>query len=110
MSPKDEESPADYNYGGYLQVKVGDAFKDGRYTIVRKLGCALFPLFRRRPVSISSSWGHFSTVWLVKDSLYVISPPHSLHSRLLQLAAQEEASFGIEDHQVRRKILRDSSG
>ena len=74
MPPKDEESPADYNYGGYLQVKVGDAFKDGRYTIVRKLGCALFPLFRPQPVSVSSSWGHFSTVWLVKDSLYVIYP------------------------------------
>ena len=38
MSPKDEESPADYNYGGYLQVKVADAFKDGRYAVVRKLG------------------------------------------------------------------------
>ncbi|KAI0257344.1 kinase-like domain-containing protein [Lactifluus subvellereus] len=45
MSPKDEESPADYNY-------VSDLFKDGRYAIVRKLG-----------------WGHFSTVWLVRDSL-----------------------------------------
>lgn len=52
MSPKDEESPADYNYGGYLQVKVADSFKDGRYSVVRKLG-----------------WGHFSTVWLVKDTL-----------------------------------------
>ncbi|KAH9004230.1 kinase-like protein [Lactarius hatsudake] len=51
MPPKDEESPADYNYGGYLQVKVADSFKDGRYTVVRKLG-----------------WGHFSTVWLVKDT------------------------------------------
>jgi hypothetical protein len=73
MSPKDEESPADYNYGGYLQVKVADPFKDGRYTIVRKLGC-VFPLIRRRPASTCPSWGHFSTVWLVKDSLYVISP------------------------------------
>jgi serine/threonine protein kinase len=48
--PKDEESPADYNSGGYLPVKVGDTFKNGRYRVVRKLG-----------------WGHFSTVWLVKD-------------------------------------------
>ncbi|KAG7099543.1 hypothetical protein E1B28_001377 [Marasmius oreades] len=47
---KDEESPADYNAGGYLQVKVGDTFKNGRYCVIRKLG-----------------WGHFSTVWLVKD-------------------------------------------
>ncbi|KAL4247273.1 Serine/Arginine-Rich Protein Kinase [Abortiporus biennis] len=49
--PKDEESPADYNSGGYLPVKVTDTFKDSRYLVVRKLG-----------------WGHFSTVWLVKDT------------------------------------------
>ncbi|THH13820.1 hypothetical protein EUX98_g9680, partial [Antrodiella citrinella] len=50
-SNKDEESPADYNSGGYLPVKVRDTFKDGRYHVLRKLG-----------------WGHFSTVWLVKDT------------------------------------------
>ncbi|KAI0067947.1 kinase-like protein [Artomyces pyxidatus] len=49
--PRDEEPPADYNSGGYLPVKVADSFKDGRYTVIRKLG-----------------WGHFSTVWLVKDA------------------------------------------
>ncbi|KAH7914477.1 kinase-like protein [Hygrophoropsis aurantiaca] len=48
---KDEESPADYNAGGYLPVKIDDTFKDGRYVVARKLG-----------------WGHFSTVWLVKDT------------------------------------------
>ncbi|KAF9455511.1 kinase-like domain-containing protein [Collybia nuda] len=51
-SCKDEESPADYNAGGYLPVKVNDTFKDGRYRVIRKLG-----------------WGHFSTVWLVKDTV-----------------------------------------
>ncbi|KIJ21545.1 hypothetical protein PAXINDRAFT_152013 [Paxillus involutus ATCC 200175] len=49
--PKEEESPADYNAGGYLPVKINDTFKDGRYSVVRKLG-----------------WGHFSTVWLVQDT------------------------------------------
>ncbi|KAF9648507.1 kinase-like protein [Thelephora ganbajun] len=49
--PKDEESPADYNSGGYLHVKLRDSFKDGRYVVIRKLG-----------------WGHFSTVWLVNDT------------------------------------------
>ncbi|KAF9535463.1 kinase-like domain-containing protein [Crepidotus variabilis] len=49
---KDEESPADYNAGGYLPVKVNDTFSNNRYQVVRKLG-----------------WGHFSTVWLVKDDL-----------------------------------------
>lgn len=51
MSPKDEESPADYNNGGYLQVKPSDLFKDGRYTILRKLGYVpllLFPLGPRQ--------------------------------------------------------------
>ncbi|KAG7450208.1 kinase-like protein [Guyanagaster necrorhizus] len=48
---KDEESPADYNAGGYLPVKLNDTFKNNRYRVIRKLG-----------------WGHFSTVWLVKDA------------------------------------------
>jgi serine/threonine-protein kinase SRPK3 len=49
MSPKDEESAADYNNGGYLQVKPSDLFKDGRYSVQRKLGYLLFPLFSLGP-------------------------------------------------------------
>ncbi|KAF8179626.1 CMGC/SRPK protein kinase [Pholiota molesta] len=41
----------DYVKGGYHPVKIGDAFSDGRYVVVRKLG-----------------WGHFSTVWLARDT------------------------------------------
>lgn len=36
--------------GGYHRVRVGEKFKDGRYTVLHKLG-----------------WGHFSTVWMVQD-------------------------------------------
>ncbi len=32
-------------------VRIGERYKDGRYTVVQKLG-----------------WGHFSTVWLVADA------------------------------------------
>ena len=32
-------------------MKLGEKYKNGRYTVLRKLG-----------------WGHFSTVWLVRDS------------------------------------------
>ncbi|ODV92087.1 hypothetical protein CANCADRAFT_22954 [Tortispora caseinolytica NRRL Y-17796] len=48
----DEEHLADYCPGGYHPVTIGETYKDGRYVIVRKLG-----------------WGHFSTVWLAKDTL-----------------------------------------
>ncbi|KAL1741179.1 kinase-like domain-containing protein [Schizophyllum fasciatum] len=48
---EDEEDWEDYVKGGYHPVKIGDTFSDGRYVVVRKLG-----------------WGHFSTVWLAKDT------------------------------------------
>lgn len=35
---QDEESPADYNAGGYMVIKIDDTFKDGRYIVARKLG------------------------------------------------------------------------
>lgn len=45
-----EESEKDYRAGGYHPVKVGDQYCNGRYVVLRKLG-----------------WGHFSTVWLIRD-------------------------------------------
>lgn len=47
----DEEDSEDYCKGGYHPVTIGENFKDGKYTVVRKLG-----------------WGHFSTVWLSRDN------------------------------------------
>lgn len=47
----DEEDSEDYCKGGYHPVQIGEKFKDGKYTVVRKLG-----------------WGHFSTVWLSRDN------------------------------------------
>ncbi|KAI9893758.1 MAG: serine/threonine protein kinase, CMGC group [Vezdaea aestivalis] len=47
----DEEDSEDYCKGGYHPVTPGEKFKDGKYTVVRKLG-----------------WGHFSTVWLSRDN------------------------------------------
>ncbi|RKP36250.1 serine/threonine protein kinase [Dimargaris cristalligena] len=46
-----EEDASDYKKGGYHPVRLLDIFKDGRYVVVRKLG-----------------WGHFSTVWLARDT------------------------------------------
>ncbi|GAN03541.1 conserved hypothetical protein [Mucor ambiguus] len=47
---EEEEDRKDYCKGGYHPVHVGEKYKDGQYVVIRKLG-----------------WGHFSTVWLVKD-------------------------------------------
>ncbi|KAL8718556.1 MAG: hypothetical protein Q9225_004328 [Loekoesia sp. 1 TL-2023] len=48
----EEEDSEDYCKGGYHPVNVGETFKDGKYIVVRKLG-----------------WGHFSTVWLSRDTV-----------------------------------------
>lgn len=48
----DEEDSEDYCKGGYHPVEIGENFNDGRYIVVRKLG-----------------WGHFSTVWLSRDTV-----------------------------------------
>ena len=46
------ERYANYRPGGYHPVHLGDKFKDGRYTVVNKLG-----------------YGTYSTVWLVHDEV-----------------------------------------
>ena len=48
---EEEEDEQEYCAGGYHPVSLGDTFKEGRYTVVKKLG-----------------WGHFSTVWLARDA------------------------------------------
>ncbi|KAF9199119.1 serine/threonine protein kinase, CMGC group [Haplosporangium sp. Z 27] len=52
MYSDEEEDMEDYKKGGYHYIAIGDSFHDGRYVILQKLG-----------------WGHFSTVWLAKDTL-----------------------------------------
>ncbi|KAF9102070.1 serine/threonine protein kinase, CMGC group [Mortierella sp. AM989] len=48
----EEEDMEDYKRGGYHYISVGDVFHEGRYITLRKLG-----------------WGHFSTVWLARDTV-----------------------------------------
>jgi hypothetical protein len=80
---KEEESPAEYNAGGYLPVKINDLFKDGRYLVVRKLGY-VSSFFFCSPPHPSPSWGHFSTVWLVHDTQCVLRPPTFFSFSLLK--------------------------
>ena len=48
---EEEEDFQDYCPGGYHPVRLNEPYKDGRYITTRKLG-----------------WGHFSTVWLARDT------------------------------------------
>ncbi|GAX78942.1 hypothetical protein CEUSTIGMA_g6382.t1 [Chlamydomonas eustigma] len=49
-SDSDDEGSDGYKKGGYHPVFIGELYKGGRYSVLKKLG-----------------WGHFSTVWLVMD-------------------------------------------
>lgn len=53
-----EEDVTRYSPGGYHPVTIGDAFKDGRYVVKRKIG-----------------YGEYSTVWLSEDVQCVELPP-----------------------------------
>lgn len=55
----EDEGTEDYRRGGYHAVRIGDAFKNGRYVVQTKLG-----------------WGHFSTVWLAWDTLSSVRLSH----------------------------------
>jgi len=48
----EDEGIADYKIGGYHPVHIGEVLIN-RYVILQKLG-----------------WGHFSTVWLARDTMY----------------------------------------
>lgn len=48
----EDEGIQDYKIGGYHPVHVGEIVGN-RYIVLQKLG-----------------WGHFSTVWLCKDTTY----------------------------------------
>ncbi|KAF8308748.1 kinase-like protein [Clavulina sp. PMI_390] len=79
-----EEQSDEYDHGGYRQILVGDTLNKGRYRVVRKLG-----------------FGHFSTVWLVKDerenkhvALKVVKSMH----KYAQTAIDEIALLSIIQH------------
>lgn len=79
----DDEGADGYKPGGYHRVAIGDKFKSGRYTVVKKLG-----------------WGHFSTVWLVHDKT-----PRSEALRFVALKIQKSADHYREAAYDEIKLL-----
>lgn len=92
----DEEDSEDYCKGGYHPVHVGEEYKEGKYTIVRKLG-----------------WGHFSTVWLSKDNTtgkhvalkVVRSAAHYTETALDEIKLLKKVVDAKKDHPGRKHVV-----
>ncbi|PSN71874.1 serine protein kinase-like protein Sky1 [Corynespora cassiicola Philippines] len=92
----DEEDSEDYCKGGYHPVQVGEQYKDGKYTIVRKLG-----------------WGHFSTVWLSRDNTtgkhvalkVVRSAAHYTETALDEIKLLKKVVDANKDHPGRAHVV-----
>jgi len=92
----DEEDSEDYCKGGYHPVQVGEQYKDGKYTVVRKLG-----------------WGHFSTVWLSKDNTsgkhvalkVVRSAAHYTETALDEIKLLNKVVEANKDHPGRAHVV-----
>jgi serine/threonine-protein kinase SRPK3 len=92
----DEEDSEDYCKGGYHPVQVGEQYKDGKYTVVRKLG-----------------WGHFSTVWLSKDNTtgkhvalkVVRSAAHYTETALDEIKLLNKVVEANKEHPGRRHVV-----
>ncbi|KAI9215971.1 kinase-like domain-containing protein, partial [Blastocladiella britannica] len=92
----DEEDAVDYCQGGYHPVRIGDMYKEGRYTVLRKLG-----------------WGHFSTVWLCRDNIelryvalkIVKSAPHYTETALDEIQLLQKVVTAAPDHPGRRFVV-----
>lgn len=92
----DEEDSEDYCKGGYHPVQVGEQYKDGKYTVVRKLG-----------------WGHFSTVWLSRDNTngkhvalkVVRSAAHYTETALDEIKLLKKVVDANKDHPGRRHVV-----
>jgi len=69
-SDDEDEGEEGYRPGGYHRVSVGEVYNQ-RYVVVKKLG-----------------WGHFSTVWMVKDK--TTKPQQQVHYMALKVQKSAE--------------------
>jgi serine/threonine-protein kinase SRPK3 len=92
----EEEDSEDYCKGGYHPVYVGEQYKNGRYTVIQKLG-----------------WGHFSTVWLSRDNesgkhvaLKVVrSATHYTETAMDEIKLLKKVVDANKDHPGRKHVV-----
>jgi serine/threonine-protein kinase SRPK3 len=92
----DEEDSEDYCKGGYHPVHVGETYNNGKYVVVRKLG-----------------WGHFSTVWLSRDTTtgkhvalkVVRSAAHYTETAIDEIKLLNKVVQAKPDHPGRRYVV-----
>jgi serine/threonine-protein kinase SRPK3 len=92
----EEEDSEDYCKGGYHPVHVGERYKDGKYTIIQKLG-----------------WGHFSTVWLSRDNTcgkhvalkVVRSAAHYTETAMDEIKLLRKVVDANKDHPGRKHVV-----
>ena len=83
----DEEEPnSDYRPGGYHPVQANEVFLN-RYHIVQKVG-----------------WGHFSTVWLCKDTKF-----NTFVAMKVQKSASNYAEAAYDEIDILMKVSSNSS-
>lgn len=92
----DEEDSEDYCKGGYHPVQVGETYNNGKYVVVRKLG-----------------WGHFSTVWLSRDTTngkhvalkVVRSAAHYTETAIDEIKLLQKIVQAKPDHPGRKHVV-----
>eukprot|EP00934_Nitzschia_sp_Nitz4_P006577 Nitzschia sp. Nitz4//scaffold11_size288233//114917//118175//NITZ4_000767-RA/size288233-augustus-gene-0.132-mRNA-1//-1//CDS//3329534053//6567//frame0 len=84
----DEDEGADgYRAGGYHPVKVGEVYNQ-RYVVIKKLG-----------------WGHFSTVWMVKDRKAVANnEPETFFALKVQKSAEHYTEAAMDEVELLKFI------
>lgn len=85
-SDADGEGSEGYRPGGYHPVNVGDVY-NGRYSVLEKLG-----------------WGHFSTVWMVRDSLHIALGSPRYAALKVQKSASHYTDAALDEIDLLRHV------
>lgn len=87
----DNEGLSGYRPGGYHPVSIGDMFKQRQYMVLKKLG-----------------WGHFSTVWLVKNHSAAPGSEDELVALKIQKSSKRYTEAAKDEIHVLEDLMKSS--